>query len=869
MSNRHISVWAISMEPNSETDAPLFGDVLRRLRMERGVSQARLSEVSGVSVRGISDLERGLRRSPRTETVRLLAQALELSADEWAELLLSSRKAGQVRKNARSELQRWSLPFPVDEFVGRALEIGRVTGMLQSPGTRLVTLTGPGGVGKTRLALEIARNLPASVAHRIVIVPLGQIHDFRGVLPAVARALGIDSGEETVQRERLTAALGRDRVLLILDNFEHVLQAAPLVTKLLESCSQLKIVVTSRTALSTAGEHRIPLGPMPSPPDIDNMPKLDDMMSFDAVRLFVVRARAINPTFEMTEANASVVAGICRHLEGIPLAIELAAARSSFLDPDALLTTLHPRLPRLTAGGRDRPERLQTMRNAISWSYDLLIPEQQALFRRLGVFEGGIYPGIASEVAELPWRKDVLDAIGRLVEQSLVQSMPADAGVPRFLMLETIREYALERLQLDPECKATRDRHAAAFLALAEELRPQFEGPAGGEALHRLEVEHRNLLAALSLFIERGDTDRALRMGGALWKFWFVHGHLRLGLERLVDALNLTGGDFSNDRAEVLYGAGSLARELGYLTRSARYAEELSTLSADRSDVVHQAMARFLRGTLAAGEKNLGAAADHFDAALKLFREEGHDHGYAMMLHQSANAARELGDVALAESRHREALAIWRNREDQWGTALALNGLALDAELGLDDHRAADFFIAAMDINAQYMAPVNLLSGIEGIARLAARNAQARLAVQLFSAAEASHRNIGSTRDHLTRSRNDAALQLARSVLDEMAFASAWDSGQEMSIETARVVAETEYNRGAKRLISRPNGAHLSKREIEVLRLVASGHTDREIGAVLFISRRTVTTHVTSILNKFGVDSRTAATAIAVRSGLV
>jgi predicted ATPase/DNA-binding CsgD family transcriptional regulator/transcriptional regulator with XRE-family HTH domain len=862
------------MEPCEQIEERSFGDLLRRYRVASGLTQERLSERSGMSVRGISDLERGLRLAPRRETVRLLAQALDLSSADWTALLLASGHAANGRAHVRLPAQRSGappLPASVDPFVGRSAEIAGIIDLLRLPDVRLVTIVGPGGVGKTRLALEVARHAPVDLASGPVFIPLASVTNPGSVSTAIAQALGVQPVTDTGLVERLTAALEGSR-LLVLDNFEHVLSSAPILVDLLERRADLKILVTSRAPLSISGERRFLLAPMPVPASAgrQSQPEADDISTVDSVRLFVDRAKSAHSSFALTDENTDAVAGICRHLEGLPLAIELAAARVPVLDPRSLLTLLSPRLPRLTTGGRDQPPRLQTMSQAIAWSYDLLTAEQRACFCRLSVFEGGFSLINASAVANADGSgSDALDQIASLVDHSLIQSLPQPDGPNRFSMLEMIREFGLEQLTASDDYAITKERHATVYLSLAEEARPLFEGPAGNEALGQLELEHSNLLAALNWLIGQGDSERALRLGGALWKFWLIHGHLRQGGEFLERALGLPGDRTSAHRTEALYGAGVLARETGRRHEAAHFGEELRVLSGELCDVVHQAMAYFLMGTLAAHDRNLLLAGEQYQHALELFREVHNDHAIAMMLHQLANVTRELGAYDAADAQYAEALAIWRQREDLWGSALALHGLAVTAENQAKNDHAFKLYTAALDLHGQLGAIVNVARGLEGIARLAAKNQQPELAVQLFSAAGAMRASIGSLPDAPGEAGNNQAMLLAREQLDEDAIEASWTRGQCLGLQQAIAVAETEYRAKAR---PRPLIFHespLTRRETEVLKLVATGQTDREIGEVLFISRRTVTSHMSSILNKLGVTSRTAAAATAVRSGLV
>ncbi len=588
------------MEPRSPNDHPTFGDLLRRHRLASGLAQEQLADQSGVSVRGISDLERGLRQAPRRSTVQLLTRALDLSPGDSAELHLVSRRAAALQRQEASTSRSNGLdplPAPVDQFIGRANEIETITSLLHESPARLVTITGPGGVGKTRLALEVARRLAGSGSHRVAFVSLAQLTDHRSVLPAIAQMFGVTGGDAASLMRRLVAGVAGARHLLVLDNFEHLLRAAPVVVELLERCSNVQVLVTSRAALGVAGERRFPLEPMPVPAERDpnRAQSIQELSEVDSVRLFVERARSANTAFDLDERNTVAIGEICRHLEGLPLAIELAAARTGALNAPALLQSLQPRLPQLTSGYRNRPERLQTMRNAVAWSFELLSPEEQNLFCRLGVFEGGF--GLDSAAALMVSTQSVAELLGQitsLVDQSLVRSQQSADGSPRFRMLETIREFALEQLDQRGDTGETRRAHAGVFLALAEELRPHLEGASGATALGRLEAEHGNLLASLSFFTEWEESEAALQLGGALWKFCFIHGHLSVGLDRLERALALPQTAYSDALAEALYGTGVLSRELGDLGKAREYGTELLEKAEAHDDSVHRAMAHFL-----------------------------------------------------------------------------------------------------------------------------------------------------------------------------------------------------------------------------------------------------------------------------------
>ncbi|MGH2530939.1 MAG: ATP-binding protein [Thermomicrobiales bacterium] len=445
------------------------------------------------------------------------------------------------------------LPAPVTPLVGRERETKDVQDLLLRDGVRMVTLTGPGGVGKTRLALDVATALESEFGG-VGFVSLAPIRAVDLVPSAIARSLGIrESGTQPLD-ERLRARLRDAHLLLLLDNFEHVEDAAPLIAELLVACPRIRALVTSRAPLRVSGEHEYPVPPL-RVPETPVRPAVADLARTEAVTLFCQRARAVRPDFVLHEANAAVVAEICRRLDGLPLAIELAAVHIKVLSPRDLLTRLTNRLQILVGGSRDLPARLQTMRDAIAWSYDLLSPEEQALFRRLSIFvggctldaakwvmaEGGKRKADATEaegrgrkaesddgsaaVRRPPSASDVLDGIASLVDKSLLRRTDQDEGEPRFEMLETIREYGVDQLAASGEETTARARHTAWYLALAERAEPELTGPEQISWLERLECEHANLRGALAWLSEGERAEQALRLAGALSHFWAVHGH--------------------------------------------------------------------------------------------------------------------------------------------------------------------------------------------------------------------------------------------------------------------------------------------------------------------------------------------------------
>jgi predicted ATPase/DNA-binding XRE family transcriptional regulator len=502
-----------------------FGDLLRRLRSAAALSQEALAERAGLSRSGISDLERGARQVPRLETVRTLADALALSDADRTALLATARPALLgVDASEPPPSTLIALPVPLTRLIGRETEVMTLRAALQDADTRLLTLTGPGGVGKTRLAIAIAAGLPDAFPDGVVFVDLAPLTDSALMILTVAAAFGVREITGQPLIETLSALLAPKQVLLVLDNCEHVLaETADLVGRLLSRCPQLHILATSRAPLHMRGEQVQPVEPLPLA--ADGVTSFEQLAQNASVSLFVERAQAVRPAFQLDHANAPTVAAICRHLDGLTLAIELAAARTTMFTPEALLAQMSDRLRLLRGGARDAPARQQTMRATIAWSHDLLSVEQQALFRRLAGFAGGFTADAAEAVAGAcgdreEEAEDVLMTLGTLIDASLVQTQ-AVPDEPRFAMFETIREYALEQLLASGEEEAVRESHASWFLSLAESSAPQ---PTAFARMDQLMAEHENLRAALHWFAARRHAESLLRLTGALTWFWYFGG---------------------------------------------------------------------------------------------------------------------------------------------------------------------------------------------------------------------------------------------------------------------------------------------------------------------------------------------------------
>jgi len=758
------------------------------------------------------------------------------------------------------------LARPLTPFLGREQEMAMVASLLNRPEVRLLTLTGPGGAGKTRLALQITEERAPLFEDQGAFVSLAPIADANLVPEAIARSLGVRDARDQFLGERLAALIERRHFLLVLDNFEHVLPAGPFIVDLLAACPWLTVLVTSRTTLRLSGEHAFPVPPMtlPGPTGVATAASAGQA---EAVQLFVARASAATPKFALNDENASAVGEICRRLDGLPLAIELAAARVSHLTVTALLARLEQRLPLLTGGPRDAPPRQRAMRDAIAWSHDLLSPEARALFRQLSVFVGGFTLEAAEAVGRGSGepKANVLEAISSLVDASLLQRVDQAAGEgtgdQRFGMLETIREYELERLEAAGEGATARDAHAAYYLAYVERIEADLYGGRGlVSLLETLEVEHPNLRAALAHLGETGDTEACLRLAGALAPFWLFHSHRGEGRGWLQAAL-----DRARDvpvaaapRAKSMGGAAVLAFTQGDYGRAAELAEEGLTLQQERGDHWGIATALNLLGAVERARGNYDLAALRFEAALALFEETGDTGWIALARGNLGILAFWRGDLEQATALLEDAVALYRQAGDlyAYGTAAALSDLALVSCDRGDHTRAAGLFAESLMRWREVGTKEGLADWLARVAVLATERGQFAQAARVFGAAEALREAIGYAFELPARARHERAMTAVRGEMGEAAFAAAMAAGGALSPDEAAAEAAPLVEGVAATGTAAAVHPNLTPRELEILRQVAAGRSDRKIADALFISRRTVNAHVAHILTKLDVHSR-------------
>jgi predicted ATPase/transcriptional regulator with XRE-family HTH domain/Tfp pilus assembly protein PilF len=700
------------MEP--EQAAGSFGALLRTYRAERGLSQDDLADRTGLSVAAISAMERGLTRWPYRDTITRLAQAMDLPTTEREALVAAGRRPVHIRSGSPAPASpvtvagRSTLPIPLTGLVGRRAELERLEQLFNQPRSRLLTVSGPGGVGKTRLAIEAAARLQADFPGGVVFVGLAPIQDALLLPSTLARAFDIVEVEGRSVMDGLTEFIGERRLLLVLDNCEHLVDAcADIASTLLAACPGLHVLATSRMALRIRGEQVFLLEPLSLPAASVDTPSAAIDQS-PAVALFVERAREAYSDFELDGSNLDDVAAICRRVDGLPLAIELAAAQCAFAAPRAVLARLTPSLPLLQGGAHDLPARQQTLRSTIDWSYGLLAENSRRAFRHVALYVGGFTVEAAAAVFG-PEASDpvaVLFELENLVAASLLIAGQRSDVEPRFWMLATIREFGLERLVESGEIDVARSRYLAWCLALAERAAAELTGPEQARWLKRLEIEHTNLQAALH-YVALPD-EVGVRLAVALWRFWYIRGYLAMG-RRWLEAVVASGAGSAALRAAALHGAGMLAWRQGDYEQARAWHEKSLELRQELGD--RQGIASSLEnlGMVAWRQSDYAQARALHEQSLELRRQTGDRQGTASSLYSLGAAMVEQGEYEAAEHVHRESLAIRRELGDKQGIAGSLNALGMLAwELG-------DNAIAA-PLHAESLALVRELGDRKGIA---------------------------------------------------------------------------------------------------------------------------------------------------------
>ena len=902
-------------------DAASFGYWVRRLRKHLDLTQVALARRVACAAKTIEKIEAGERRPSQVMAERL-ADALELTPDARVTFLSAARHGGWTDDvafpllfpglpSAAGTPPSGALLMPLTPLIGRTREVLAVCQALEDTRVRLLTLVGPGGVGKTRLALQAAAQMGPAFPDGVVFVDLTPIREPDLLPTTIAQMLGLPDVDGRRLPAHLQAALSNKRLLLVLDNFEQVVEAAPVVANLLAAAPELKVLITSRIVVGVYGEHLVEVAPL-CYPALGQLPPLEQVLEYEAIRLFVDRARAAKADFMVGHDNVAAVVAICQRLEGLPLALELAAARVRLLSPLVLLSRLEQRLPLLTGGARTLPLRQQTLRATFDWSYRLLDAREQRLFRRLAVFVGGssleATEAVCNVEGDLPL--DVFGGLQSLVDKSLLRQEDTHAE-PRLTMLETIREYAMEQLDAGGELEALRRRHAEFFATLAETARPAAKGPQQVQWFDRLEREHPNFRAALAWSRTATSGELGLRLGVALGNFWAERGHLSEGRAWLADALlqSETGVagrpptkahlelrakalsrlgllalwqiDLAAAQAAVeaslallqeLEDRAGIAQELGHLgmvflnygdhQRASALLEEGLALSRDLGDARLVAWSLFYLGLLAYTQGHSWQAGKLWEESFTHFRAEEEVWGSATTLTYLSMVALDQGDGDRAGADLVESLTLLRELHDRWMTALTLEVFA-----GL--------------VAAQGRGPTDAFR-----------------AARIFGAAEALRTSIAAPLPPVNRPAYECAVATARGQLDAGTWAAAWAEGRAMTLEEAiayaldlasprdqastasHSVTQTAAPATAPSLSppSRPamledcpsqSSQLLTARETEVLHLVAQGMTNAQVATTLTLSPRTVEKHLASIYRKLEVTSRTAAARCATAWRLV
>jgi predicted ATPase/DNA-binding CsgD family transcriptional regulator len=787
-------------------------------------------------------------------------------------------------------------------LVGRERELIEVQLRLSRDDVRLLTLTGAGGSGKTRLAIEAASTLAESFRDGALFTDLSSLSHVAQVIPTIAVVLGISEGRDLSVFEQLQQVLAGGEYLLVLDNFEHVLAAAPQIAELLATCPGLKILATSRAALRVRWEHEFEVRPL-ALPETSQVADIDALARIPSVALFVERASAASPDFALSADNAGAVAQICQRLDGLPLALELAAARTRLLPPQELARRLQARLPTLSSGPRDLPARQQTLHASIDWSYQLLEPNERRAFQRVAVFVGGGHLAQVEAVCRESDQADtvVLDALAALVEHNLVRRGATPDDEVRLRMLETIREFALEELQASGEAEEIRRRHALMCVDMAETAGPQLYGAGRMPWVSRLLPDFDNFRTALEWLLTHGEADLSCRLAGSLTWWWYPLGRVRTGLDWAERALECAGACEVPARNKALFASGVLAVMCGDLSLARRRLDECTLRRQEAGDMAGLAQAQIHLGIVMAMEQpaharalheqalavirqlddpqstalaflssgdrafavgELAEARAHFEESLALFRQTGDSLMAAQALNKLGDLARGCDDYARAAALYAESLALMRRHEGDSGIPGVLHNLGYVAHHQGDYRRAFDHFLEAIVLFRVTGDQRGIAECLLGVAAVALARDRPQQAAQLFGAADAALDRAGMSITTSNASDYHRNIEALRARLGRVAFAEEWSAGRVMTADQAIAYANafTEEQQQRWPGTDGPDTlgwlAPLTPREREVARLLLRNRSNREIASELVISEQTAETHAKRVLHKLGVSSR-------------
>jgi non-specific serine/threonine protein kinase len=780
--------------------------LLRQHRLTTGLTQEELAELAGLGRRGIQNLERGMHQ-PQRETLARLSAALALGGAERECFEAAARPSPRYRAgpshvphggpadDGRAGTPRHNLPLPLTSFIGRKKELTELTGWLRDPtGPRLLTLTGAGGCGKTRLALELARALTRDVADGIWLIDLAPLADPERVTHTIAAVVGIREVTQEPIMVTLIRVLAPKRALLVLDNCEHLVDACARATQeLLARCPHLTIVVTSREALRIAGEvtWRVPSLSVP-PPNARPASTADPvsfLAPFEAAQLFLARTLAIRPSFAVVSSNVRAIAEICRRLDGIPLAIELAAARLGTFSVEQLAARLDQRFQILRQGQRTALPRHQTLAALIGWSYDLLSEPQRILFNRLAVFAGGWTLSAAEAIcsADPLATEDIPDVLGQICDKSLaLADIPPGDGETRYRLLESLREYARERLNASVETNTMRARHAAYHLSLAEQAQAQLRGPRQVDWYSLLDRERDNMRAALQWLLQHHDAQASLRLGAAIWKFWQVRGPVSEGRQRLSEILALSETSApTSARAMVLFGLAEVAMLQGDFEEATSRLEQCLAIARELEERRVASWALQELGFVEFLQCHYTAARPLVEAALAIAQEMDNRHivGYCLQVLGSITFLQ--GDIESARRQLDEALFIARERRDAFRIAHALDWLGYVALAQGNLAEAGLLFKETASMSMELGDTVPVANALDGLGSLAAAQGNPARAFCLVGAVDAQRMNAGGGVAPVASARREPWLRLARQALGEEDVQDAWARGRAMTLEQA------------------------------------------------------------------------------------
>ncbi|MFN2223635.1 MAG: ATP-binding protein, partial [Candidatus Promineifilaceae bacterium] len=682
-----------------------------------------------------------------------------------------------------------NLPDRPTPFVGREEQLAEITTYFRQPGRQLVTLTGPGGVGKTRLALQVARNLSNQYRDGVIFVDLSPISDPDLVAGRITRALGLKEGPARSPVDGIVDHLRGRHCLLLLDNFEQVIDAARVVSQLMDALPELDLLVTSREPLHLYGEQEYPV-PLLSIPD--RASSRADLSDYESVALFVRHAQLSNPNFRLTKDNARQVAEVCIRLDGLPLAIELAAARTKAFPPGYLLTLLDGSLDALTGGPRDMAARHQTLNAAISWSYDLLAEDEKKLFARLAVFHGGRSLEAAQVVCQPGLELPVMIGLESLLNKSLLKRVDDLSGSPRYLFLDTIYTYARQRLAQSGEEELLRQRHATYFAELAEQAEPELRGPNQEQWSARLRIEHDNLRMALTWASDNGDSELGLLLVGSLAEFWYYEGPISEGEKWIQWAMaQLEEEDISGRfRAKVLNGAGMLAFATGDHANGKRWNQAALAIARERGDKVNWAWALFwLSAHATIRPETYRDGIPLCEEALELFRESGDQAGVAWAYNQLGELNRLVGDLAQARSAYESSLAICRETGNKRREAIALLNLSYVAQGQGEYALAGSYCLAGLSLLHELKLEYHSAIALSMLAGPLTSQGRVEQAARILGASEGIFERMAVSLQPADRVEIDRYISQTRQALGAAAFDAAWHAGRAMSTEQALTYA--------------------------------------------------------------------------------